>query len=436
MRLAFIRPAMSGRVSSDALQPLIFGIIRTLTPIEVPIRFIDGMKHSVPLDLDVDAIAISVDTFSARTAYALADRYRARGVQVILGGYHPTALPDEAALHANAVVIGDAEDTWPDVVADLRAGRLQPRYASSGHTPIATPTMAAITTADYPPLGLIQFGRGCRYACEFCAIHAYHGSTVRTRPVNEVLAEVQSRPEKLLFFVDDNLFSDRETARELFEGLVDLGKRWACQITMDVADDPDLLALMKQAGCFMVLIGFESLGIANLKAMGKGANLRADYDHVLARIRDAGLMVYGTFVIGYDHDTAETASQLVDFATHHRFSVANFNPLMALPGTRLYDRMIAEGRLLRPNWWLDEDFRYGDAMISPAGMTADELTTSCRQARFDFYRPKSILQRSVDAVNGQGFNLGIHLALNVISGKEIHAKQGAALGLKPAGGRP
>lgn len=431
MRIAFIRPTMAGRTSSDALQPLIFSVMAALTPPEVNLDFHDAMKHPLPEHIEADAIAITVDTFSARSAYQLADDYRQRGVPVVMGGYHPTLCPDEAAEHCDALVIGEAEDTWPQVLADLADNRLQPRYLSSNDNALDQQPSVDLpfNPRDYPPLGVVQFSRGCRYTCEFCSIHAFYGHRVRSKPVDQIVAEVASRRERLLFFADDNLFADRERACELFEALIPLKKRWVCQISMDVARSPELLALMRRAGAIMVLIGFESLDEANLRQMRKGANVAShdDYAQVIAHIRDAGLMIYGTFVIGYDHDTPATAQRLVDFATRNQFSIANFNPLMPMPGTALFDRLAREGRLLHDRWWIDEDFRYGDAMFIPAGMTPAELTTACRDARFGFYGASGIARRTPGNAWPPA-NLGVHLLANLISRREIHAKQGARLG--------
>ena len=433
MRIAVVRPAMAGRHSRDALQPLLFSLLKALTPAGVDLTFHDGMVERLPNAFAADAVALTVETFAARTAYAIADRAREQGLPVVMGGYHPSGVPEEAGAHADAVVVGDAEDTWPTVVADLAAGRLRPRYTSGNDAPLVVRADdTAFDRRRYPPLGLVQFSRGCRYACEFCSIHSFYGSHVRTRPLDLVLADVRARPERHLFFVDDNLFADRERAHALFESLVGSGKRWACQISMDVADDPGMLRLMRRAGCFLVLMGFESLDAANLRQMGKGANLHSSYARVLARVREAGLMVYGTFVVGYDHDTTATAPALVDVATRQGFSVANFNPLMPMPATRLYDRLAAEGRLLHDRWWLDPSFRYGDAMLSPLGLTPHELTAGCRDARRAFYGTASIARRALAPVNRRPANLGLHLATNLVSRHEIHAKQGRRLGI-PAG---
>lgn len=430
MRIAFIRPSMSGRTSSDALQPLIFSTIAALTPTGVELEFHDGMKHPIPEVLDVDAVAVTVETFAARSAYQIADAQRARGIPVILGGYHVTLCPDEVARHADAVVLGEAEDTWPELLSDLANGQLQAQYRSSNDSPFDLPVARRepFNRRDYPPLGVLQFSRGCRYSCEFCAIHAFYGHHVRTKSIETIVAEVASRPERVLFFADDNLFADRDRARELFEALIPLRKRWVCQISMDVARDRDLLRLMRRAGAMMVLIGFESLDKANLRQMRKGANRGAsDYAEVIGNIRRAGLMIYGTFVIGYDHDTVLTGPQLVDFAVRNGFSIANFNPLMPMPGTPLFTRLRDEGRLLHDQWWLDPDFRYGDAMFTPAAMTPAELTRACRDARFGFYSASSIARRTPRNAFSP-LTVGVHLAANLISRREIHAKQGAALG--------
>lgn len=429
MQVTFVRPSMTGRRSPDALQPLIFSQITHLTPPEIDLRLVDELITPLPTHFETDVLALAVDTFSAKAAYQIADAHRARGVPVVLGGHHPTMLPDEASEHADAIVVGEAEDTWPQLLADVTAGPLQSRYTSTNTAtlPITDPARPGFDRRDYPPLGLVQFSRGCRYSCEFCSVHAFHGQTIRTKTVADCAAEVGGRPERLLFFVDDNLFSDRDAARELFEALVGKGKRWVCQISMDVARDRELLALMRRAGCLMVLIGFESLDADNLRQMRKGANRRAsDYAEVIDNIHRAGLMIYGTFVIGYDHDTAATAGRLVEFAVANRFSIANFNPLMPMPGTRLLDRLSAEGRLLHDRWWLADDFRYGDAMFRPVSMTPDELTASCWAARQAFYSRSSIGRRGLRLL-GSPTRLGVHVAANVISRRAIWNKQGAEL---------
>lgn len=427
-----MRPSMSGVPAGDAMQPLAFASLAALTPAGVELTCHDELVEPLPRTLDADAIALTVETFAARRAYELADGWRARGVPVIMGGHHPSMCPDEAARHADAVVVGEAEDTWPAVLADLAAGRLAARYDSDCSTDLAGVRFDTSVFAGkhYAPLGLVQFGRGCRYACDFCSIHAFFGSRIRTRPVAEVVAEIAARPERVLFFVDDNLYAEPASARALFEALVPLRRRWACQISMDVADDPALLRLMHRAGCRVVVVGFESTSPATLRAIGKKANLHADYARVVGAFYAAHLMIYGTFVIGYDADTAATAGAASGFATRNRFAIANFNPLMPMPGTRLYERLAAEGRLIHERWWVDPAYRYGDAMLAPASMTPRQLTESCREARLAFNTAGCIARRLLHpAANAHSpFSAALFLAANLVSRREILAKQGRRLG--------
>nr|NLI49015.1 B12-binding domain-containing radical SAM protein [Propionibacterium sp.] len=432
MRIALVRPSMSGVRAGDAMQPLVFALLAALTPSGVALTFHDELVEPLPEVPDADAVALTVETFAARRAYQLADRWRARGVPVIMGGFHPSMCPDEAAEHADAVVVGEAEDTWPRLLADLAAGRLASRYDSTcadglGGVRFDTSVFAG---KRYAPLGLVQFGRGCRFACDFCSIHAFFGARIRTRPVAEVVAEIARRPERMLFFVDDNLYADPAAARELLEELVPLRRRFACQLSMDVAGDPALLRLLHRAGCRVVVVGFESTSPATLRAIGKGANLHADYERVIRAFHAARIMIYGTFVVGYDADSARTPADAADFAIRHRFAVANFNPLMPMPGTRLYDRLKGQGRLIHDRWWIDPAYRYGDAMLVPTGMTPAELTDGCRAARFAFNTPACIARRLAHpAANAHSpANAALFLAANLVSRREIRAKQGRRLG--------
>jgi radical SAM superfamily enzyme YgiQ (UPF0313 family) len=231
---------------------------------------------------------------------------------------------------------------------------------------------------------------------------------------------------------------------ELLAALEPLSRRWVCQISIDAARDLDLLRRMRRAGCRVVVIGFESLNTDSLRQMNKGANIAVgaagaqhaskganaavDYDEVIGNIHRAGLMLYGTFVIGYDGDGPGTALELAAFARGHGFAIANFNPLIPTPGTKLYARLEREGLLLFDRWWLDPDYRYGDTIFKPKGMTPQELADSCRKARYSFYSLRGILSR-LRGVNVRGlFNLWVYLLANVVSGVSIRQKQGRRLG--------
>jgi len=424
---------MFGEPAADRMMPLLFAILGPLTPPGVELHFYDERTKSLPDSFEEPAVAITVETFAARRAYQLADRLRAAGKTVIMGGFHPTMLPSEAGEHADAVLVGDAEDTWPKAVADLQAGCLKGCYISGGDTDLSTLIYdyRAFQGLRYLPVGMVQFGRGCKFCCDFCSIHAFYGSSVRMRPLQSIIDDIRKLKHPYLFFIDDNLFSDEAAAMELFKALIPLRKKWVCQISMDAARRPELLQLMRKSGCRMVIIGFESLNPKNLRQMGKGVNHgAADYETVISNIYNAGIMIYGTFVIGYDADTPTTAESLMRFALRHKFAIANFNPLMPMPGTPLYERLQNEGRLTHDRWWTHEDYRYGDAMFIPKGMTGPELTESCKAARYRFNAPHNLLWRATNlkANSRTPINLLLFIAAGLISRREIHFKQGRRLG--------
>lgn len=433
MRITFIRPNMSDYRAADALQPLAFAVLAGLTPPDIALSLYDERIEPIPYDAPTDLVAITVETYTARRAYQIAAHFRQRCVPVVIGGYHPTFLPQEAGEHADAVVIGDAEELWPQVVQDARQGQLQPRYQQTGQPPLQhVPFDRRIFQGKrYGVVRPVQFGRGCRFACDFCSIHAFYGNTVRQRPIAEVVTEIAALNSKFVILVDDNIFADTARAEELFHALIPLNIRWGCQASIDLASKPHLLDLMARSGCMVVLIGFESLDERNLRQMKKQWNMRQGaYAQAIRQFHERGIMIYATFVFGYDHDTRASFDVCVDFALRSRFFLANFNPLTPTPGTPLYDRLQAEGRLLYDRWWLDPTYRYGQAIFHPHGMTADDLTEGCFHARTLFNRYTAIARRALDfQANCRSLaHLGVFLTGNVISRREIYRKQGQALG--------
>jgi len=421
---------MFGEQAKDALPPLLFAIIKPLTPPDVTLTFFDENIEKIPDDVSCDAAAISIDTFTARRGYIIAERFQKRGIPVIFGGIHATLRPEEAGNFAAAVVVGEAEDTWGTVMDDLRAGMLKARYSSTNNTDLRLVQYdySVFLGKKYNPMWVVQFSRGCKFSCDFCSIHALHGDTLRTRPAFAVVETIRQLPHKLIFFADDNLFSTPAQVDELLTALEPLRRRWVCQISIDAARDFDLLCRLRRAGCVMVITGFESLNTDSLRQMKKSANITADYELIISNIRRAGLMIYGTFVIGYDADTPETALELAAFAKKHRFAIANFNPLIPTPGTKLYARLEQEGRLLYNKWWNDTEYRYGDTAFKPNGMTPEQLAESCRRARYSFYSFRGIVAR-LRGVNIKGwFNAWIYLLANIISRISIRQKQERRLG--------
>ena len=433
MKIAFVVPNMFETRAFDAIEPLVFAILAARTPDDIDIVFWDERKEDVPLDPSVDLLAITVETHTARRAYQIARQYRALGVKVVMGGHHPTFMPEETLQHCDSVVIGDAEGAWEELIRDFRAGALKPRYHQPEFMPLAGLGLdrSIFRGKGYAPASVVQYGRGCKFTCEFCSIRAFYGKGLRQRPVADVVAEIEKLNHRHVFFVDDNIFVDRAKAMELLRALAPLNITWSCQVSIDIARDPELVQLLKQSGCNGALIGFESLNPENLKQMKKGWGMkRQDYETSIKILQDAGVMIYGSFVFGYDADTPDSFAETVDFAVRNRFFLGNFAALMPTPGAKLYDRLREEGRLLHDKWWLDPDFRYGDATFIPKGMTPQQLTDGCHWARKEFTGYSSIFHRFWDRRTNIGslHRAGFYLAANIVFRRELRGKHGQALG--------
>jgi len=432
MKIALIRPNMGDYRSTDAMPPLAMGILAARAR-EHDVVFYDDRVEPIPTTIDADLIALSVETFSARRAYQLADQFREQGCQVVMGGHHPTFLPEEALMHADSVVTGDAEGAWEQLISDSANGQLQRVYVGNNQAELCDYRIdrSIFAGKSYAPIEVIQYSRGCRFECDFCSIYSFYGSNVRTRPIDHVRQELKALNRKrLLFFVDDNLFSSDENISVLLSTIKPLNIRWSCQISIDIARNLDRLDQLAEAGCRYVLIGFESLDENNLRQMNKRwNNVAGDYLQVVHELHQRGIGVYGTFVFGYDHDTTETIRRSVDFALEARLDIANFNPLTPTPGSGLYNRLLAENRLLSPHWWLDSHYKYGDPIFTPKSLTAEQLTEGCFEAKKQFYSWSSIARRVANKDKKFSvFGTAMTSIANIISRREVYRKQGRHLG--------
>lgn len=415
------------------MEPLAFAVLAGLTPPDVELRFYDDRLEDVPFEEPTDLVGLSVETFAARRAYQIADAYRARGVKVVMGGFHPTVLPEEAAGHADAVVVGEAEEIWPRVVEDARAGTLQARYKSDGRVGMdgSRPRRDIFRGKKYLPISLLHFSRGCVYDCDFCALSCYYKPRFNRRSAEETAAEAESLRGRMIFFTDDNFCGDPEEAVRLLELLEPLRLRWACEISMDFVADESLVRLMARAGCRGVLIGFESLSDESLRAMKKRMNSPAAYRRAIENLQRSGLPHWSSFLLGYDSDGPDIFQRTVDFAISIRSCTSAFNPLTPYPGTGLYGRLEAEGRLLYGGrWWLSPEYRFGDVPFVPRQMSAEELSDGCMKARLRFTSPASLWKRAMDfRANLRGpAKASFFFAANSISRRDAMAKHRMRLG--------
>lgn len=439
MRLTLIHPCIGRRVGQRyirtwQMEPLAPALLAGLTPKGVDVRFYDDRMEAIPYDEPTDLVAMSVETYTAKRCYQIASEYRRRGVPVVMGGFHATLVPEEVSLYADAIVVGEAELLWGQVIEDAAAGRLRRvyRHAKRPSLADAKPDRRLFEGKRYLPIGLVEAGRGCHFKCDFCAIQSYFGSTQTRRPTEDILEEVArvAKHRKLIFFVDDNITSNMAQAKEFFRALAPLGIRWVSQASINAAHDEEFLRLIKASGCQGLLIGIESLSEENLRAMRKGFNtMRGGYDVALENLRRHGIRLYVTFILGYDADGPATFREALAFAERHRFYIVAFNHLTPFPGTPLYARLEADGRLLYDKWWLADDYRYGMVPFTPKGLTADEVRRQCIEARRRFYRFGSIAKRSFDPVNaGNPFMWSNFFVINGLIRAEVMQRKDYPLG--------
>lgn len=382
---------------SAYLPRLGLGVLAALTPREDEVIYTDDVV--TPFDLardvkDVDLVGISVDSKTARRSYEIATAYRRRGVKVVLGGIHPTALPEEAAQYADAVVVSEAEDLWPRLIQDFKRGELQRIYRGPlpelGGKPHARREL--FRSKKYIPFQVVQTMRGCPYPCEFCSVSTANGTTMRFRPADDVLAELR-KLGKLVMFADDNVMIHRKYSEELFNKLAPLGKHWIGQCSLAAVKRIENVKLMAESGCKALFIGFESIDEETVRFTGKRQNRPSQYREVIDMLHEHGISTWGSFVFGFDTDDKEVFDRTVELGIEMQLTMALYAILTPYPGTRLYRRLLAEGRLTDPRWWMRRDHDAGSPYFEPAKMTREELREGWVRAWQRFYSPSAIWRR-------------------------------------------
>ena len=438
MRLTLIHPCIGRRVDQPyirlwQMEPLPPAVIAGLTPRDVEVKFYDDRMERIPFDEPTAVVGISVETYTAKRAYQIASEYRRRGVPVVMGGFQASLCPQEVSQYADAVIVGEAEEVWEQVLLDVERGTLKTFYRSSGRPSLGnlSPNRSIYKGKNYLPIGLVEAGRGCHFVCDFCAVQTVFNHTQVRRPSDDILTELEKMRDKpLIFFVDDNITSNMEQAKDFFRELAKLKIRWVSQASINAAHDEEFLQLIAASGCQGVLIGFESLNQENLRKMNKGFNtMKGGYEKALENLRKYNIRLYITFVFGYDEDTETSFSDTVAFALKHKFYIAAFNHLTPFPGTPLYRRLEQEGRLLYDRWWLDDRYSYNMIPFTPARMTPDRLQRGCVEARAEFYSYRNIWQRSFDAVNRSSSAMWWHFyGINYLFRREVRQRDYYPLG--------
>jgi radical SAM superfamily enzyme YgiQ (UPF0313 family) len=381
------------------LQRVNLPLLAALTPLGHTVTIVDEASAPDDINQDVDLVGITVMTDLALRAYHIADAYRQKAVKVVMGGIHPTVLPDEALEHADAVVVGEAEGVWPRLVSDAASGQMQRLYRADKMTDLKglpkprRDLLPGIQYQGYPPIPIgVETSRGCPYDCEFCCIGQTLGQHYRVRPVQEVIAEIESIDSPHLFFVDDALGLNRNVAKKLFTEMIPLRRRWLAQGTVSLAEDLELLRLMERSGCLGLLIGFESVQKGTQNGVNKIKNLKIDFYEAMHRFHGEGFGILGSFVFGFDYENKDVFEQTLKFIMRCRLDVVQLRILTPYPGTRLYKRLLSEGRLFVRDWWL-RGYPPDTLLFQPKGMTADELMSGFARLNRQAYSIGAMIKR-------------------------------------------
>ena len=365
------------------------------TPDDIDISITDENVESIDFNDPVDLVGITVMTPLAYRAYGIADRFRKMGTTVVLGGFHPTWMTDEALQHADTVVVGEGEELWPQVLNDFRQGRLAKIYRSD--TPVdllrvKRPRRSLLEGKKYLFTNMIQVTRGCPYACEFCSVTAFFGKRFRTRAIDSVIEEMAEMVQKniFVFIVDDNIIYDKHYAAALFSEMTHLKIKWLSHASLDFASDRKLMNLAAKSGCLGMFVGIESLHADNIAMMGKKTNRNTSFAESIKVFHDNGIGVLASFVLGYDYDDRNTIDRLLDFCHAEKVDSAIFPVLTPFPGTALRERLSCQNRILSSDW---SRYDMEHVNFQPRLMSAAELQEGFERINEGFWSFNSMLRR-------------------------------------------
>lgn len=381
------------RLGNPLFPPLGLMTVAALTPDRHNVTIIDESAEAADLEMEPDLIGLTAMTAAAPRAYDLADHYRARGIPVVMGGMHASALPGEALEHVDAVVVGEAEGQWQQLLEDFEAGEMGRVYRSDEFPPASSIPPARrdlVDTSRYTAKHVMQATRGCPFACSFCTVSTFFGRTLRTRPIDHVLGEAEQIRGDPVTLVDDNIMGHPEYARELFDRWADTKKKFWSQASTTMLQTPELITRAAKAGCQALFVGFESISQAQLAKVGKRFNLIEKYDELVKRLHDAGIAVIGSFMFGLDGDDEDVFERTAEFAENAQIDVGQFSILTPLPGTRLHNDLEKAGRIVDRDW---SHYNGAHVTFEPVGMSPDALERGFHWIYERFYSARSIVRR-------------------------------------------
>ncbi len=400
MKILLVQPAVKEKMGLfdhllfrfSIFPPFTLQQISALTPEEHEVEIMDENRGRLKISGEYDLVGITCFTANAFRAYEIADEFRERGAKVVLGGYHPSALPDEAKEHADAVVIGEAEKIWNDLLKDAEKGELKPFYMGQAddlsNIPVPKRDGFSLTAT-------IQATRGCPNGCEFCALSKMEGRKYRKRAVKEVIKEIEGIKHKAIVFYDASLTIDMKYTKELFKEMKNLDKKFACFGNANMLKDEEFLELAREAGCVLWSIGFETISQATMDKIGKRYKTR-EYPEIVRKIREYGMAVIGSFVFGFDEDTPDVFERTLAEIETWELDSAGFCILTPFPGTKLFDRLEKEERILTKDW---RKYTTENVVFMPKNMEAEELEEGVRYISREFFSPLKIFKRALGSIS-------------------------------------
>jgi len=418
MKILLISPAVDAekRTNKWLMMPqLALYILEGLTPPVHEVTVIEEETGNVDPDEDCDLVGISCMTANAPRAYELCAEFRKRGKTVVLGGVHPSILPDEAIQHANSVVVGEAEGVWETLLYDFQHHNLQKKYYNpnpdlQNYVPKDFSTVINKSRFHIIP---IMTTRGCPYDCDFCCVTNLFGEKIRHIPIENVVRDIKESGAKNFLFLDDNIIGHKKYAKELFKAIKPLKIKWGGQASVSLlVEDDELLQLAAESGCKSLFVGIESVSLEQLKSMRKGIREIAHLEKSLKKIKKMGILIHASMVFGFDNDNPKTFEETVTFLKKNKVSTASFNVLTPYPGTRVYDNLKEENRLTTTDW---KFYDHNTVVFQPKNMTPYELQMGKIHARKKFYSFTSLINR----MTGNLYNPLTYLLMNYGHVKQV-----------------
>jgi radical SAM superfamily enzyme YgiQ (UPF0313 family) len=423
MKLLLISPRSSDKKSPVGFKvpQVALQIIAALTPENVKVSMVDEHISDIDFSKNYDLAGISIMTATAKRGYHLAGMFKEKGSKVVFGGIHASVMPQEAINYGDAVVIGEAESSWPNLIEDFKQNSLKKYYQSKEPDLSKAPLPRRDSRIDRSVLGVKWPGfyttKGCPYDCEFCSVSSVYGRKIRHLPIPLVIKDIENANSKVFLSLDDNVAANPKYAKSLFKEMAHLNIEWGGQSTVTIAKDDELLQLCRKSGCRGLFIGLETISPTSMRKMRKTLKSIKDNEDAIKKIQDTGIIFHPSFVFGFDDDTKAVFDDTLEFLYRNRIASATFNILTPYPGTRLYHRLKQEGRLTSEDW---SHYNHCTVTFRPKNMTERELAEGYFSVKKDFYSLSNICRRitTLREVLHPGLVQFIYAIFNNIAGRQ------------------